>query len=68
MGVWYLAMALGDSVGGQTYRLTTVVPMPVYYLVLALAAVAAGLLMLLFVRRLRVLMAEHHLPPVPAQS
>ncbi|WP_182874510.1 peptide MFS transporter [Microbispora sp. H10670] len=68
MGVWYLAMALGDSVGGQTYRLTTVVPMPVYYLVLALAAVAAGLLMLLFVRRLRLLMAEHHLPPVPASS
>lgn len=65
MGVWYLAMALGDSVGGQVYRLTTVVPMPAYYLALALAAVAAGLVMLMFVRRLRVLMAEHHEPPVP---
>ncbi|GAB3899029.1 hypothetical protein GCM10027612_58230 [Microbispora bryophytorum subsp. camponoti] len=59
-------MALGDSVGGQAYRLTTVVPMPVYYLALALAAIAAGLVMLLFVRRLRTLMAEHHMPSVPA--
>ncbi|MEN3537226.1 oligopeptide:H+ symporter [Microbispora sp. ZYX-F-249] len=69
MGLWFLSMALGDSVGGQAYRLTRVVPMPAYYLALALAAIAAGLVMLVFVRKLRVLMAEHdHVPPVPAPS
>ncbi|TQS29677.1 peptide MFS transporter [Microbispora sp. KK1-11] len=68
MGLWFLSMALGDSVGGQAYRLTKVVPMPVYFLTLALAAIAAGLVMLLFVRRLRTLMAEHHMPSVPTPS
>ncbi|GAA0374944.1 MFS transporter [Microbispora corallina] len=58
MGVWYLAIAVGDSVGGQVYRLTTVVPMPVYYLALALAAVAGGLLLLAFARRVHALMAD----------
>lgn len=58
MGVWYLAIALGDAAGGQVYRLTTVVPMPVYYLVLALAAIAAGLLIALGSGRLRALMGD----------
>ncbi|MEW9531120.1 peptide MFS transporter [Microbispora sp. NPDC049125] len=58
MGVWYLAISLGDSIGGQAYRLTTVIPMPAYYLLLALGAIAAGLVLLLFARRIRALMAE----------
>ncbi|GIH70079.1 MULTISPECIES: peptide MFS transporter [Sphaerimonospora] len=56
MGVWFLAVALGDAVGGQVYRMTSVVPMPVYYLTLALAAIAAGLVLGAFSRRLRTLM------------
>ncbi|WP_245647105.1 peptide MFS transporter [Microtetraspora niveoalba] len=58
MGVWFLAVALGDSVGGQAYRLTAVVPLPMYYLILALAAVAAGVVMLVFTRRLSRLMGD----------
>ncbi|MBP2703608.1 MFS transporter [Microbispora sp. RL4-1S] len=58
MGVWYLAIAVGDSLGGQTYRMTKVVPLPVYFLALALLAVAAGLLLLLWSRRVHALMAE----------
>jgi POT family proton-dependent oligopeptide transporter len=58
MGVWYLAISLGDSVGGQTYRLTSVLPMPLYYLSLALAAIAAGLVLLLFARKVHILMSE----------
>ncbi|GAA4573088.1 peptide MFS transporter [Planotetraspora kaengkrachanensis] len=65
MGVWYLAISLGDAVGGQTYRLTKVIPMPAYYLGLALAAIVAGVAMLLFVRRIRALMGEGESRPAP---
>jgi POT family proton-dependent oligopeptide transporter len=58
MGVWYLAISLGDAIGGQTYRLTRVVPMPAYYLGLALAAIVAGIALMTFARRIRTLMGE----------
>jgi proton-dependent oligopeptide transporter, POT family len=64
MGVWFLATAVGDAVGGQVTRLSgTVLSQPVYYLALGLLAIAAGGAMCLFVRPLRYLMAEHHRPP-----
>lgn len=58
MGVWFLAVALGDSIGGQMYKLTEVVSMPVYYLSLALSAIAAGLFMMMFIKRLQALMRD----------
>ncbi|MCC5576075.1 peptide MFS transporter [Microtetraspora sp. AC03309] len=58
MGVWFLAVALGDSIGGQAYRLTSVIPMPMYYLSLALVSVVAGLAMLVFSKRLARLMRD----------
>ncbi|MEZ0071133.1 POT family proton-dependent oligopeptide transporter [Planotetraspora sp. GP83] len=58
MGVWYLAISLGDAIGGQAYRLTSVVPMPAYYLSLALVALVAGLVLLASIRRLQALMRD----------
>ncbi|GII51717.1 MFS transporter [Planotetraspora thailandica] len=65
MGVWYLAISLGDAIGGQTYRLTTVIPMPAYYLGLALAAILAGVAMMMFTKKIRALMGET--TPRPAE-
>ncbi|WP_188193980.1 peptide MFS transporter [Nonomuraea sp. SYSU D8015] len=60
LGVWFIAVSVGDAVGGQTGRLNRVLSEPAYYLVLAGMAVVAGVALLMFTRRLRVLMAEHH--------
>jgi proton-dependent oligopeptide transporter, POT family len=61
IGLWYLAVAVGDAVGGQLTRLAgTVLSEPVYFLFLGLIAVATGLALAAGVRPLRVLMAEHH--------
>ncbi|TDE32913.1 MFS transporter [Nonomuraea mesophila] len=62
LGVWFIAVSVGDAIGGQTGRLTAVLSDPMYYLVLALAAIAAGLALFMFTRRLREMMAEHHEP------
>jgi POT family proton-dependent oligopeptide transporter len=59
MGLWWLAVAVGDSVGGQMAKLQgTTWSEPVYFLVLGSMAVIAGLAMVAFVRRLRELMAD----------
>jgi POT family proton-dependent oligopeptide transporter len=64
MGVWFLATAVGDAVGGQVTRLSgTVLSEQSYFLTLGLLAILAGAVMVLFLRPLRVLMAEHHEPP-----
>ncbi|MGH3391906.1 MAG: peptide MFS transporter, partial [Actinomadura sp.] len=61
MGVWFLATAVGDAIGGQLTRLSgTVLPEPVYFLALGILAIIAGGVMVLFLRPLRHLMAEHH--------
>ena len=60
LGVWFIATSVGDAVGGQTGRLGGVVSEPVYYLVLAVAAILAGLALLAFARRLHGLMTEHY--------
>ncbi|GII79208.1 MFS transporter [Sphaerisporangium rufum] len=65
LGVWYLSFAVGDAVGGQTARLLTYLSRPAYFLTLAAIAVAASLVLLVFARRLRVLMGEIR-PPAPA--
>ncbi|MFC4909370.1 peptide MFS transporter [Actinomadura gamaensis] len=58
MGVWFLATAAGDAVGGQVARLQHRFGDVRYFLVLGLFSVAAGLVLFLFVRALRRIMGE----------
>ncbi|MEV0388261.1 oligopeptide:H+ symporter [Nonomuraea sp. NPDC050643] len=62
LGVWFIAVSVGDAVGGQTGRLGRVLSEPAYYLVLAAMATVAGVALFMFTRRLRGMMAEHHEP------
>ncbi|MFG1703299.1 peptide MFS transporter [Nonomuraea sp. M3C6] len=62
LGMWFISFAVGDSIGGQTGRLSRVLSEPAYYLVLAALAVVAGVALFVFTRRLRPMMAEHHEP------
>ncbi|MGW0450224.1 oligopeptide:H+ symporter, partial [Streptosporangium sandarakinum] len=68
LGVWFIAIAVGDAVGGQTARLRDYVSEPMYFLTLALIALAAGALMFAFVPRLNRLMREHHQEEAAAGS
>jgi POT family proton-dependent oligopeptide transporter len=65
LGIWFIAVSVGDAVGGQTGRLGDVMSEPAYYLLLAGMAIAAGLALFAFTRGLRRLMSEHHTPAVP---
>ncbi|WP_336208892.1 peptide MFS transporter [Nonomuraea sp. LPB2021202275-12-8] len=65
LGLWFIAVSVGDAVGGQTGRLGNVMSQPAYYLLLAAMAIVAGLALFMFTRRLRGLMAEHHVPETP---
>ncbi|MFF4618583.1 MFS transporter [Nonomuraea jabiensis] len=64
LGVWFIAVSVGDAVGGQTGRLGRVLSDPMYYLALAVLAVVAGLALFMFTRKLRGMMAEHHEPVI----
>lgn len=66
LGIWFIATSVGDAVGGQTGRLSQVMSDPAYFLTLAVMAIVAGLALLMFTRRLREMMAEHHEPALPA--
>ena len=60
IGLWYLAIAVGDAIGGQMTRLAgTVISEPVYFLVLGIIAIATGAALAAAIRPLRVMMAEH---------
>jgi POT family proton-dependent oligopeptide transporter len=68
MGVWFLATAVGDAIGGQVTRLSgSVLSQPAYFLCLGLVAIAAGIAMVMFVKPLRRLMAEHREPAAVAR-
>ena len=61
IGVWFLAVAVGDAVGGQMTRLAgTVVSEPVYFLLLSVIALATGASLLAWSGPLRRMMGEHH--------
>jgi POT family proton-dependent oligopeptide transporter len=61
IGVWFLAVAVGDAVGGQMTRLAgSVLPEPVYFLMLAVVALATGAVLLSTAGPLRRMMGEHH--------
>jgi POT family proton-dependent oligopeptide transporter len=60
IGVWYLAVAVGDSLGGQMTRLAgTVLTESAYFLLLAVVAVATGAALAAGIGPLRRMMAEH---------
>ncbi|MFI7453349.1 peptide MFS transporter [Nonomuraea sp. NPDC049714] len=65
LGIWFIAVSVGDAVGGQTGRLGDVLSDPAYYLLLAAMAIVAGLALFMFTRRLRAMMSEHHVPATP---
>ncbi|GAA3206527.1 peptide MFS transporter [Actinocorallia longicatena] len=60
LGVWFLATAMGDSIGGQVARLSDGGTSPAYYLWSGLFAIAVGALLFAFVPKVRRLMNEHH--------
>ncbi|MFF3868750.1 peptide MFS transporter [Micromonospora sp. NPDC001898] len=60
MGLWFLATAVGDAIGGQVARLAEAWPEPTYFLVFGVASVLLGLGAVMFSRHLRRLMAGIH--------
>ncbi|MEH1100084.1 peptide MFS transporter [Micromonospora sp. CPCC 205561] len=60
MGLWFLATAVGDAIGGQVARLADTWPAPTYFLTFGLASVALGLGAVMFARHIRALMAGIH--------
>ncbi|WP_428965480.1 peptide MFS transporter [Micromonospora fluostatini] len=60
MGLWFLAVAVGDAIGGQVARLAVTWPAPTYFLTFGLASVACGLGAVMLTRHLRTLMAGIH--------
>ena len=63
IGVWYLAVAVGDAVGGQLTRLAgTVLPESAYFLMLGIVALATGAALAAGVGPLRTMMGERHAP------
>ena len=60
MGLWFLATAVGDAIGGQVARLAGDWPLPTYFLTFGLASVALGLGAFMFTKHIRTLMAGIH--------
>jgi POT family proton-dependent oligopeptide transporter len=60
MGLWFLAVAVGDAIGGQVARLADKWSPPTYFLTFGLASVAFGLAAVMFARHIRVLMRGIH--------
>ncbi|TDC78882.1 peptide MFS transporter [Micromonospora sp. KC606] len=60
MGLWFLATAVGDAVGGQVARLAETWPAPTYFLTFGLASVALGVGAVMFSRHVSRLMAGMH--------
>ncbi|MBC6467663.1 peptide MFS transporter [Actinomadura alba] len=69
MGLWFLATAVGDAVGGQVTRLSgTVLSQPLYFMCLGLLAIAAAMVLAMFTRPLRRLMSERPEPVMAASG
>ncbi|MEU5880747.1 peptide MFS transporter [Spirillospora sp. NPDC047279] len=62
MGVWFLATAAGDAVGGQVARLQEPWGNVKYFLLLGVFTLIAGVVMFLFARSVRRLMGEGRAP------
>ncbi|TNH31698.1 peptide MFS transporter [Micromonospora orduensis] len=57
LGLWFLATAVGDAIGGQVARLAETWSEPTYFLTFGLASVAFGVGAVMFARHIRALMA-----------
>ncbi|MEV0155773.1 peptide MFS transporter [Micromonospora sp. NPDC050686] len=60
MGLWFLATAVGDAIGGQVARLAETWAAPTYFLTFGLASVVLGLAAVMAARHIRRLMAGIH--------
>ncbi|SCF12433.1 proton-dependent oligopeptide transporter, POT family [Micromonospora coriariae] len=60
LGLWFLATAVGDAIGGQVARLADAWSESTYFLTFGLASVAFGLAAVMFARHIRALMAGIH--------
>lgn len=60
LGLWFLATAVGDAIGGQVARLAESWSEPAYFLTFGLASVVLGLAAVMFTRQIRGLMAGIH--------
>ncbi|MBQ0906164.1 peptide MFS transporter [Micromonospora sp. U21] len=60
LGLWFLATAVGDAIGGQVARLADAWSESTYFLTFGLASVAFGLGAVMFARHIRALMAGIH--------
>ncbi|MET8351610.1 peptide MFS transporter [Micromonospora sp. NPDC005206] len=60
LGLWFLATAVGDAIGGQVARLADTWSESTYFLTFGLASVAFGLAAVMFARQIRALMAGIH--------
>ncbi|MEU3456251.1 peptide MFS transporter [Micromonospora sp. NPDC006766] len=60
MGLWFLASAVGDAIGGQVARLAGTWSEATYFLTFGLASVVLGLSAVMFARHIRMLMAGIH--------
>ncbi|RLP93347.1 MULTISPECIES: peptide MFS transporter [unclassified Micromonospora] len=60
LGLWFLATAVGDAIGGQVARLADTWSESTYFLTFGLASVAFGLGAVMFARHIRALMAGIH--------
>jgi POT family proton-dependent oligopeptide transporter len=60
MGLWFLATAVGDAIGGQVARLAATWDEATYFLTFGLASVVLGLAAVMFSRHIRAMMAGIH--------
>jgi proton-dependent oligopeptide transporter, POT family len=60
MGLWFLAVAVGDAIGGQVARLAAEWSLSTYFLTFGLASVVLGVGAFMFTRQIRTLMAGIH--------
>jgi POT family proton-dependent oligopeptide transporter len=60
MGVWFMSMALGNLIAGRVAGLFETLPLPRLFGAVAAIAIAAGLVLALFVRPIRRLMGGVH--------
>ncbi|MFC0007561.1 peptide MFS transporter [Micromonospora siamensis] len=60
MGLWFLATAVGDAIGGQVARLAETWPEPTYFLTFGLASVVLGVAAVAASRHIRRMMAGIH--------
>jgi len=60
LGMWFLATAVGDALGGQVAKLAEEWPEPTYFLTFGLASVLIGLAALMFTKHIKALMRGIH--------